>query len=226
MPLYSHILKVGGSFSMTNRRPKIIIDLDRTLLDSDALHEAMFQCCERQGIPRIELQTQQERIRKESPLFCFYRMVEEHAINIQQDLSVLQETLRRLIDEDCSRFLFTDSLDFLERGIAYGWDCTLLTYGEHEFQSRKIRGSGLDRICHRTIVTQRPKWELPHVFRDDRVLFIDDNSENIDRVKECFPHVFAIAVKRPLTKYANYPLRHADSKVCSLTEIDRVLLQI
>lgn len=211
---------------MNDFNPQIVIDLDRTLLDTDSLYMAMYECCARYGVSQRQLQAQQECISKTTPFFCFQTMVQWHARSTNLNLTNLLEDLRNLLSEECDKYVFTDSYHFLRLCADHGWSKVLLTYGDQHFQEKKINGSKLSVGCNQAIVTQKPKWELPEIFSVPQTVFIDDNSDNIDMVKKTFPQVLTIAVKRVNTKYADNAADNADHLVHSLFEVECILCEL
>ncbi len=146
-------------------------------------------------------------------LFNFFLMVERSRAVEGLQLVKLMAELQDFVRDEGQKYVFSDVGPFLDSAIKAGYKITILTYGDIAFQLAKFTGGGLSALCHSFTATQDPKWEQREVFISPSVIFLDDNHRNIDGVKNLFPAVTAIEVKRPGTKYYKVHSSKADAVV-------------
>ena len=104
----------------------------------------------------------------------------------------------KIIDEvdilfkKASRYLYSDAKKFLER-IKLNNKLVLLTYGDYEYQKRKITPCSIDECFNEIIITDKEKYTLDLDFENG--VFIDDNCKVIKGILSKEPYK-VIRIKR------------------------------
>lgn len=128
---------------------------------------------------------------------------------INGELGVDTQELTRLVNEyiaDMSAYVFDDVRDFVRRiGIE---NICVLSFGEKEFQTKKITNSKIGDFMQDIIVTEQSKsFEIEKFLNhnaietDEKIFFLDDRAEQIRDVKEKFPQIVTMLIKRPEGRY-------------------------
>lgn len=125
--------------------------------------------------------------------------------------------MEAFIRNDGRQYVFDDARSFLDSAVKAGWKVMIFTYGDVAFQLAKFVGSGLSDLCRSFTVSQYPKWCHEEIFGSPSTVFLDDNPRDIDGIKNRFPHVTAVEVKRPNTKYHDVLSSTADIVVDRLS---------
>lgn len=185
----------------TNESRALVVDFDRTIFDSDRLYQDLYRICENHGIGRDLLDPAFALVPPENVLFNFFLMVQRSKGIEAVKISHLVAELRAFVRTKGHQYVFDDTGPFLYSAMHAGWKVIILTYGDCDFQHAKVTGSKLGDLCQLLIVTSAPKWYRSEIFNTSPVIFLDDNPKDIDGVKDRFPHVVAVEVKRPNTKY-------------------------
>jgi phosphoglycolate phosphatase-like HAD superfamily hydrolase len=179
----------------------LVVDFDRTIFDSDRLYQDLYCICENHGIGRDLLDPALALVPPENVLFNFFLMVQRSKGIEAAKINHLVAELRAFIRTKGHQYVFEDVRPFLGSAIQAGWKVVVLTYGDHDFQVAKLAGSGIGDLCQLFSITSTPKWDRLEIFNTSSVIFLDDNPRDIDGVKDRFPHVVAVEVKRQNTKY-------------------------
>lgn len=95
--------------------------------------------------------------------------------------------------ERLKEFLFPDTISFLEKIKSYGEPMVLLSLGDAEFQSIKLKRLGLERYFDRVFMTSEPKTtvmaEIIHGVSDTSIWFINDKPEETKELVQFFPKI-------------------------------------
>lgn len=179
----------------------VIIDLDHTLLDTTSFKQQLARS--------LHLSTQQwdavyERFVKDYGKFepkAFLEGVEP------EQRKHFYHTLKQL-----PRFLYRDSLPFLEQVLATGWQVVILTYGNTAWQQLKLDHLPIPAGV-RSITTEQSKHlVLAELIDTAHTIVIDDNAEELDHIKKSFPQVQTYWMCRPNGKYKLPPIEHSPNK--------------
>lgn len=103
----------------------------------------------------------------------------------------------QLIEDRAKEFVFSDARHFIDHH-RKNFDVILLTHGDKELQSEKIKHSELPPVSQ-IIISMLPKAEIIEDLLEDykKIHFIDDKSEMVDKIKTTFPQVESYFVVRP-----------------------------
>ena len=170
----------------------LLIDFDRTLLDTDSLYREL------------------------------------------QKLGTLPGKPDTLPEELVSPLLYEDSITFLEEQ-KRAHTLILITlaledYGPRveEFQYKKVHASGLTKYFDRIelvvgVKKDRKIEELVKELEGEKVVYIDDNPDQLKAVSECCPSVTRFHIGRPGAKYENVVVDSNTHTVSSLKEVSAKL---
>jgi phosphoglycolate phosphatase-like HAD superfamily hydrolase len=118
------------------------------------------------------------------------------------DTAAFKRALADAPDEAVARmgeFLFEGAPSMLGRLKADGWKLALLTLGDPDWQARKLARSGILPLFDYVLCTAEPKaariaeilaWPAP-------LVFVNDNGEEIDQLRDALPRCRMIAVPGP-----------------------------
>jgi hypothetical protein len=83
-----------------------------------------------------------------------------------------------------------------------------VSFGEKEFQTKKVANSAIDKFIPNIIITDSSKAiEIRKILEDskkqenEKMYFLDDRTEQIEEIKKEFPEMITILVKRPEGRY-------------------------
>ena len=166
---------------------KIYIDFDGTLFDTDRYMSDSIRTANEYGISDVMFNKVKKELFGEKKLFNLDRMIdyfiEKYNINVD-----IKEKTDELLNND---YLYSEVIDCLNILVNSCYELYLLTYGDQEFQMKKINSSGINRYFKDIIITDRNKSELKLDYKDS--IFIDNNpvviedlynlSKNIIRIK-------------------------------------------
>lgn len=201
----------------SNQQGILVVDFDRTVFDSDALYLDLYKLCEARGISRDFLDPALALVPPDNLLFNFFLMVQRSQQIEPDKIEKVVAEMQSYVREKGHLYIFDDSRKFLGAAIKANWNVIILTYGDIYFQLAKFIGSGLGSLCTSFIVTSKVKWSHLEIFKTSSVIFIDDNPKNIDEIKEKFPDIVAVEVKRKGTKYQCVLSRKANFLVNQLS---------
>ena len=184
-----------------NNSTILVFDLDRTLFNTDALYQDLYALCEDRGVQQDVLNYSLGLIPPSNLLFNFFVMVERSQAAPRPKLEKLISDLRKYIRDEGRKYVFDDVMPFFKAVMDGSNKARILTYGDIDFQTEKFVGCKLSKTCNDFTVTQDFKYNKSEIFKSSPTVFFDDNPRDIDGVKKFFPHVKAVEVKRPGTKY-------------------------
>ncbi len=129
--------------------------------------------------------------------------------NIGKELEIDTAFLAGLVDEFISgmaRYLFDDVSEFVK---AFGKEnIWVVSFGECDFQTKKVMNSGIEKYVSNIVVTENLKSKAIGKILEKKkeailgkIFFLDDRLEQIKDVKEKFPKIHTILVKRPEGRY-------------------------
>lgn len=130
--------------------------------------------------------------------------------------------------KDISVYIFDDVIEFVEK---YGKEnVCIVSFGEKEFQSEKIKNSGITKHVPNVFVTQSLKSsvisEIISRMKNDqqeKSFFIDDRSDQIEDVKKSLPGVHTFLMCRKEGRYCDSKNEFCDYSVSNLYEVQRII---
>lgn len=105
---------------------------------------------------------------------------------------------------DTSHYVFPEMKAFLEKARAANIKLYILSFGQSDFQRKKIQGTGLMEYFQEVFIVQEKKYApiLASIEHDEEVIwFFDDRAEFVSDVKDAIPTVKTVQVSRPEGRY-------------------------
>ncbi len=202
---------------------RIIIDFDYTLFDVEALRRAMIAASREQaGVTEEQFRSAEQAVKHE---LGFYEP-ERHAARLVANEHMhaqLVEAWMTVVDHGES-FLYPDAVDFLHR--YHDEDTVLLSFGNEDWQRRKIEGAGIADMVDHVVITSQPKTTIfPTLITQETsmvnepLFMVNDRGSELDALKQLHPTAVAVWLRRPNDPYTNEPCTAVDM-TCTNLDID------
>ena len=207
---------------------KIFLDFDDTLFDTRAFAIGAQQLFSRYGISEERFWTSYHEIRKgfstKGWAYSFERHLEKLRTELSGDAAVLAAALDAYLN-DTSRFLFPDVLETL--GFFKSKRCSMyiLSFGDADFQRKKVLGSGIGPYLDGILVTADDQGALlaeQGISDGEDMWFFDDKVAHVDDMKKAFPSVRTVLVRRVHKEHHDTVSGSCDHVVTDLTEARRL----
>ena len=161
---------------------KYYIDFDNTLFDTESFYNDLLQVVNEYGINHKKINDYYNQKLSHSlfnPINIINKLIEKHKLKyeIKQELD--------LFFQDLSKYLYNDTIDFLEYLIKNNYEINLLTYGDFDYQQEKINKSKIKDYFNKIIITNKHKALLDLDYENS--IFIDDNKIQLEGLikKKC-----------------------------------------
>lgn len=174
----------------------ILIDFDGTMFDTAGFKEEIFRVFSISGYDLEDIRSTfiaECMDYKYSPEQQFKRL-----LGIKHSNEKLVDARIDNLYKNVQRFLYADSECFLKEVDRTKYEICLLTLGDVDFQTRKVRESGLIGYFDNIFVCTEQKWDFIKnlvEFRDYFVI-IDDRADTLNNVKNKYPKSLCIQVAR------------------------------
>lgn len=169
----------------------LIVDLDDTLIKTSEFKEDLFkELALRCKVEEEVVRKIYQEIRGRSPLSDWFELLpEELALQYKLD----PQGIQKIIIENIPKIkIMQDTLNFVKK---FNGKKIVLSFGNEKFQMLKIKGLKLDQYFDEIHITNGWKIDfLPSLVKEsDEVLFIDNNQEVLDDVKQNFSWIKVIS---------------------------------
>lgn len=209
---------------------KIFIDFDDVLFNTKKFKEKLADIFASVGISKEEYEKTYFKPRDEHSVKV--HDIEEQIQRLKGVCSFDEEELRKLLDnlmQDTSSFIFDDVVPFANAN--KGDELAILSFGSKDFQKKKVASSGIQKYIAEIIVAGESKAEtLADIFKNqsdilnEKILFIDDRTEQIQDVKKNFPGIITIFIKRPEGRYQYMEKdEYCDFEAHNLEEVQKIV---
>jgi len=200
---------------------KIFIDFDDVLFNTRKFKQDIIAVFEKNGVS-------QEKFResywgKTRDLDRQIKFIQEK-YNI--DTKNLEKDLVNLLT-DLSAYIFDDVLDFLKSSDRE--NMYVVSFGFEEFQRQKIKNSALEKYFQDIVITDKLKSEAigliidKYKIIDQELYFLDDRSEYLGEVKNKFPEIKTVLIKRPEGRYDDDMDKHCDFEAKNLQQVEKII---
>lgn len=190
---------------------RFYIDFDGTLFDTDKMGTALNDY----------LSEHTKKLTNENSADVLLKIINYRKVdnlnyyqiceNLETEYKLAKGTLKTKLDEfllDDKKFLFEDSVSFLQKLQEQEFEVNLLTYSSKnnkDYQMKKIMGSGLLNLTDSIIICTKPKGELWLDYENG--IFIDDNPKQLlSLFKAGVKNTQIYRIIREGTKYSNVVL--------------------
>ena len=211
---------------------KIFLDFDDVLFNTRTFIESMKAVYETCGISK-EIWSDAYRAVKvgfagEERTFDF----EAHIIELHKQVSFDEKLLRQKIGalvKNTERFMFPDTKKFLARLQDEKVAIYIVSFGTSDFQTEKIEGANIEEYVEKIIVTSDYKASTLHEYisdNDEGVWFFDDRVKYIENVKQTFPKIRTIFMRREAGRYHDEPTALCDYVAENLDEAAKIIMKL
>lgn len=192
-------------------KEKIYIDFDGTLFDTDNFYQEFLHICLKYGITKDKIDLIKAELFKDT-LFNIDKMVDYLVLNYNVSSNIKKE----VEDLYSNKFVYDDVVSSLDK-LKDKYDLILLTFGEHDYQTKKINGSLLKKYFKDIIMTGGNKSLLKNVDYKNSI-FIDNNPKEIKRFMDVGSKK-VIRIRRDSDKYSKIDLEVRVNEYKSFKEI-------
>jgi len=202
---------------MKKRHHKIIIlDFDHTIFNTTAYVERLQKNLEKAGISKNEFWDKRQSLKD----CCHLVDIDQFVDSLEQEnKSALHDVIHETIEQYAQEFIFSDVNGFITQH-KDNFDFLILTQGDEELQTKKIKHSNLPTYVSYKIVKDKKVLVIGDVIDlYDEVIFIDDKAKNIDDIKKAYSTVETYFLQRPEDK----PYAHISS-TCAC--VDHVVMDL
>jgi len=202
-----------------------VYDFDYTLFATHILWECWLNELVKQGFD------QEEVISSGKILFTQGFTLEKHASSLKMGESAIKKMMKsfsRVHDQLCTKLLFEDVIPFLEKQHEKGVRQSVLTFGDSDYQHRKLHISGLVDHLDDIRIANPEKYKVAHLREmveagSEPITYFDDNPNELLSIYESGLPVVLIRVLRDGGKHVNTEHVYDDKHwqcIRSLEELD------
>ena len=130
------------------------------------------------------------------------------------DIKTLKANILEFL-KDTSVYVFPDVVPFLKQAREKNIQLYILSFGQSQFQSDKITGTGLTPYFQNIFIAQEKKYEpiievMKRCAPDEPIWFFDDRAEFVRDVNQRLPQVKTVQVTRSEGRYRDTRSPDAD----------------
>lgn len=186
------------------------IDFDNTLYETAQLISDMLSClaeeiCKHSDSNINEVSLKLKNMFNRENIYNIYKLAKYFANEYNIEDSILINKVEKVILNG-KKYVFDDSIEFLESLKSKGHIINLLTYvekGDMSYQLSKIKGSGLSEYFDNIIMCSSPKYDLNLKYEEG--IFIDDKPRELIGLSQKNPKQL-IRLRRKQNKYSKQNL--------------------
>lgn len=191
------------------------IDFDNTLYNTPLLKDAMLnsistEIAVQKKLDKSEIFKKCNLMFNRENIYDIYELAKYFSDKYNVDSKIVIDKLNIVI-LDGEKFLFDDTINFLNKLKQNGHKIYMLTYCKEslQFQSLKISGSKIANMFDSLFITSIPKYELDIDYTNG--IFIDDNPKDLIGLYKKNPKDL-IRIRRPENKYSAKDLENIEIK--------------
>lgn len=178
----------------------IIIDLDHTLFDATAFKATLAESVLKYGVSQDIFFQTYAQIRKSSKDSEY--SPESHLAALGKIINLDQTSAKKSIDEVVSnsqKYLYSDAFTFLKKISSLGVPFILLSYGDRDFQQKKISACGIKKYFTEIQIVQKSKNAAMKKLAKKygaSLIFINDNIKETREVIKTIVNIQPILKRR------------------------------
>lgn len=204
---------------------KIVLDFDDTLFNTQEQLEELQKIFWRAGFTEEEFWTLYQETKQK--IGDFDVLILDLALQLKQfNREKVNEEINFLTDKSAD-FVYSDVTEFLN-----GFnkkDIILLSSGA-DFQKLKVKKSKLAPFFNEIIITFKDKVEelkvLSERYPNEKIFFIDDKAEQIDKVKNQLPQIITMKMERPKGRHLFPKSELSDLRIKNLSQAKQIINRI
>lgn len=208
---------------------KIFLDFDDVVFNTQSFLEQLPGVYKNFGVSPDLFDATYREIKKEHVGKWLGYSFEAHIKKLQEYCSLDKEAVRKAMDdflEDTKQFVFLDAREFLRWCQEQGYQVSILSFGDLEFQTQKIRGTQLSGYITKILVTDQEKGEAllqEGISSQEPVWFFDDRVHFLGGAKKALPFIKTVLVLRPEGRYQDQKSAACDYSVTNLKEAEKII---
>ncbi len=189
----------------------IILDFDHTLFNTSKFKKELFSCLADLGIDsNLFTNTYHQVVNRQQGSYDWD--INVHLQCLQKDTNFPLEAGKKRIEEvinGSAKYLYSDAKWFLKRLNEDNHKLLLASWGNVDFQKKKIQNTGIKKYFERVILSQKSKKQsLERVIKDaDQLIFITDNPKEMKIVIKDSANIIPILSKRRNAKEYAQPIK-------------------
>lgn len=206
---------------------KIIIDFDDTILNTYKMMQEFIKSFKKAGFSSEEFKEIYKKSKEKKGEFDQKTVIGLFSKLRPFDKRQVAKELAEIL-ERAEEFVYSDFHKFVDNFPKK--ELILLSFGSTDYQKIKIENSGVRKYFDKVYITNKDKvYNIEKIYRKyagDRIVFIDDKAEEIDKVKEKFPGVIAFKMERPRGAHTLINSEKADCVVNNFAQIRDIISDI
>lgn len=179
-------------------KTKLFLDFDGTIFNTKRFKEEIFSIFKRAGFNQSDI----EKTYTTSCIdYCY--SIDEHFARLLKIREINPRlTLARIesVFKNTQKYLYDDSIVFLENVDRNRYYVNLLTLGNTEFQKKKFLSTGIGKYFDQEYYTPIQKWDYfekeSPVDRSEYFVIIDDRGDTLERISKKYKKSLAIEINR------------------------------
>lgn len=204
------------------------IDFDHTLFDTSSFSKDMLATLSRfiekncsQNYDKVLSLLSDKFRRGNNNIYDIYDLIKYFSTKFNFNENDAIDTVNSVIF-NCEKYLYNDSINFLEYLKSKGHKIYILSYNENEvyFQTVKIAGSKLLKFVNGLITTVSLKSDIPFDFSN--CIFIDDKPKDLISIYAKNP-LKIYRIRRPNDSYSSIETNLPIPEFTSLNELQKIL---
>ena len=203
----------------------IFIDLDYTLLDTHQLKIAMAESVKSEIDQLTFLESFNEILKSYDEGYNY--TIESHAHYLAQFYALSEKeiynTLLAVVQQS-QNFLYPDALIFLEKMQKLPDEKILLTYGNKDFQEKKVHFSGIQKYFDRFIYTPIQKHLIDLALHETKIAFVNDNIKELLDLAPVYPDAYYFFINRHPKKWQSFD--HPFREYSNLLDIHKEIITL
>jgi FMN phosphatase YigB (HAD superfamily) len=203
---------------------KIFLDFDGVIFNTELFKKRLAAIFPRNGVSQKDFKASYRRIKKKELSYSPFNHIKYLANNKEIDSKKISSDLRKLLI-NLKPFVFDEAKKFLKRFSKN--DLYLISYGDLDFQRKKIRNSQISNFFKRIVITDADKGKIiKNIAKKDKfkkeeaVIFIDDKAKHIKEARQ--RNVITFQITRP----GQQRLRAADFNARNLKAVEKFIKNI
>lgn len=205
---------------------RFILDFDDTIFDLNAFRKNTYKLLSSFDVSPQDWQNAWSIMNGSKYLGKALYSIEEHANRFaKQTMFDKNAFIREYYKVHKGQsYLFSDTVEFLEFLKKIG-QVFLLTYGDQEFQSWKIKSNQIQSFFDSIEIVSSLKAHNLKKSPDkhDPTIFIDDKAVEIDAFKKIHPSVICIKSSRPGSKHSQDKSKYQDFEIKNFTQAKTII---
>ena len=206
---------------------KIVLDFDDTIFNTYQLVREFIVVFKRLGFQEKQFWSVYAECKKKAGGFDKEVLIDLFAELKSFDKEGVSEKIDFVINRS-KKFVYPDFFDFADSFKKK--DLILLSFGTNDFQRIKIENTGVPSKFKEVIITNQDKvFDLKDILRKNRkekIFFIDNKANQIDKVKEELPQIITMQMNRLQSKHSYIKSRLTDYVIKDLYKAEDIISKI